>query len=120
MVKIEAVIQPLKLEEVRAALETLEIREITISQVMQNGDASAPYFYRGAEYRNAAARVKLEVLVSPDRVDEVISAVMRASDTSESGEPGGKILTCQVANASRIHSGVHVLGIPADSLPAHT
>jgi nitrogen regulatory protein PII len=108
MVKIEAVIQPLKLEETRAALDALEVREITMSEVQDHGAASLSCFYRGAEYRSAVARIKLEMLVSGDNVDEVIAALMRAARTRESGDRDGRILVYDLADAIKIHSGVHV------------
>ena len=106
--KIEAVIHPFKLEEAKAALEALDIREITISEVLDHGGTAATFSYRGAEYRAAVARVKLEILVSGDSVDEVIAAVMRAARTPARGDRDGRILVYEVADAIRIHSGVHV------------
>jgi nitrogen regulatory protein P-II 1 len=108
MVKIEAVIQPLKLDEAKAALEELEIRDITITEVLDHGSASVSYYYRGAEYRGGVARIKLEVLVSEDNVDQVIAAVMRAARTRESGNRDGRILVYEVADAVSIHSGAHM------------
>jgi len=79
MVKIEALVRSNKLDEIKAMLESLEIPEITISEVFSNGGPMAPTaMYRGAEYRVNIPRVKLELLVSSLRVDEVVQAVSRA------------------------------------------
>jgi nitrogen regulatory protein P-II 1 len=107
MVKIEAVIQPHKLEEATAALAELDICEITISEVLDYG-ASVSTYYRGSEYRSAVSRVKVEMLVADDDVDAVTSAVLRAAKTREAGDRDGRILVYQVADAIRIHSGVHI------------
>jgi nitrogen regulatory protein P-II 1 len=107
MVKIEALIHPFKMEEARAALEALDVREFTACEVFDHGEASGTSVYRGAAYRSAAARIKLEMLVSRDDVDSVIEAVMRAARTRERGDRDGRILVYQIADAINIHSGTH-------------
>jgi nitrogen regulatory protein P-II 1 len=108
MLKIEAVIQPSRLEETRAALEALDIREITVSEVLNHGSGGTRSFYRGAEYRSAVGRVKLEMLVSNDSLDSVISSVVQAARTRSAGDIDGKILVYEVADAINIHSGTHL------------
>ena len=75
MVKIEAVIQPFKLDDVKAALDGLGVERITIVAVTEHGrSVSQKGVYRGAEYLVDVPRVKLEMFVSSLRVDEVIEA----------------------------------------------
>jgi len=108
MVKIEAVIQPSKLEDTKAALEAVDIREMTISDVLDHGHGCSKSFYRGAEYRSAVGRVKLEMLVCDDAVDSVISSVMRAARTGVAGDIDGRILVYEIADAINIHSGARL------------
>jgi nitrogen regulatory protein P-II 1 len=108
MLKIEAVIQPSRLEDTRTALEALGIWEITVSEVLDHGHGYATSFYRGSEYRSAVSRVKVEALVSNEALDSVISGVMRAARTRAAGDIDGKILVYEVADAIYIHSGEHL------------
>jgi nitrogen regulatory protein P-II 1 len=108
MVKIEALVRSHKLDEIKATLESLEIPEVTISEVFCNGGPMAPTaMYRGAEYRVNIPRVKLEILVSSLRVEEVVEAVSRAARTGAPGDDG-TILVYEIADAIRIRSGTHV------------
>jgi nitrogen regulatory protein PII len=108
MVKIEALVRSNKLDEIKAMLESLEISEITISEVFCNGGPMAPTaMYRGAEYRVNIPRVKLELLISSLRVDEVVEAVSRAARTGAPGDDG-TILVYEIADAIRIRSGTPV------------
>ena len=108
MVKIEALVRSHKLDEIKATLESLEIPEVTISEVFCNGGPMAPTaMYRGAEYRVNIPRVKLEMLVSSLRVEEVVEAVSRAARTGAPGDDG-TILVFEVADAIRIRSGTRV------------
>lgn len=108
MIKLEAVIHPFKLEDAKEVLRELEVRDITISDVLDHGAASVTSYYRGASYRASVSRVKLEMLVSDERADQVVSALMRATRTTASGDRDGRILVYEVADAIRIHSGVHL------------
>jgi nitrogen regulatory protein P-II 1 len=108
MVKIEAVIQPSKLEGIKAALAAVDIRELTVSDVLDHGNGCTRSFYRGAEYRSAVGRVKLEMLVSNDAVDSVISSVIRAARTCAAGDIDGRILVYEIADAINIHSGARL------------
>jgi nitrogen regulatory protein P-II 1 len=108
MMKIEALVRSHKLDEIKVMLESLEIGEVTISEVFCNGGPMAPTaMYRGAEYRVNIPRVKLEMLVSSLRVEEVVEAVSRAGRTGGPGDDG-TILVYEVADAIRIRSGTHV------------
>jgi nitrogen regulatory protein P-II 1 len=108
MFKIEAVIQASKLASVKACLEDLGIGGISISDVLiQSGPSSQKLFYRGAEYSADSAMLKLEILVSSFRLDEVVDAISRAARTNLAWDDG-TIVVCEVADAIRIRSGERV------------
>ncbi len=113
MLKIEAVIQASRFEDTRAALEALDIRELIVSEVMDHGHGYSTNFYRGAEYHVPVGRVKLEMLVSDDAMDSVVSSVMRAARTRVPGDIDGRILVYEVADAINIHSGEHLQYVTA-------
>ena len=87
MLKIEAIIQPFKLEDVRIALGALGIQGFMISEAVSHG-GPVPHraFYRGAEYRVDVPRLRLEILVSSDGVDEVTEALSLAARTTIPGD----------------------------------
>jgi len=105
MLKIEAVIQPHKLDEVRVMLKNLGIGGAMIHQVIEHDGRSKAY-YRGAEYPAEIPRIKIELLISPERAEEVVSGLMRSARTSSGDD--GTILICEVADAIRIHTGAHL------------
>jgi nitrogen regulatory protein P-II 1 len=105
MVKIEALIQPFKLEDVKAALAPLGIGSIMISEVFEcGGPAPVTGMYRGHAYRLDLPKVKLEILTSSLLIDDVVDAVTRAARTNGPGDDG-MILVHEVADAIRIRSG---------------
>ena len=104
MVKLEVVIRPFKLEAVEATLESLGIHGFTTSNVVDHDFAARKEVYRGSEYRVGLPKVKVEILVAPDRADEVIEALTRAARTSLDGDDGA-ILIFEVADAVRIRTG---------------
>jgi nitrogen regulatory protein P-II 1 len=104
MVKIEAIIQPFKLEDVKTTLETLCIEEFTISEVVAHGGPVAnKAFFRGAEYCVDVPMFRLEMLVSSRRADEVIEALSRAASTTIPGD-AGTIRVYELADAVRIRT----------------
>ncbi|MCC7175501.1 MAG: P-II family nitrogen regulator [Bryobacterales bacterium] len=105
MKKIEAIIQPFKLEEVREALKGIGIEGMTISEVRGHGRQSEhKEVYRGQEYQVVLLpRVKLEMVVPSARVAEVIETVISAARTGKIGD--GKIFVYDVAEAIRIRDG---------------
>jgi nitrogen regulatory protein PII len=108
MVKIEAVIQPFKLDEVKAALEGIGVECTTTSEALEHGARAAHKgFYRGAEYRIDSPRVKVEIVTFADRADEVIEALSRAARTRASADDG-VILVYEVADAIRISTGARL------------
>jgi nitrogen regulatory protein P-II 1 len=113
MLKIDAIIQASRFEDTKAALEALDIRELIASEVTDHGHGYATNFYRGAEYHAPVGRVKLEMLVSDDAVDSVVSSIMRAARTRVPGDIDGRILIYQVADAINIHSGEHLQYVTA-------
>ena len=108
MVKIEAVIRPHKLDDVKAALESLAIEDITLYEILDHSPRVVhPAAYRGRQYLADIPRVKLEFLVSSERADEVIDTVLRAARTSVPGDDG-TILAYELTDAVRIRSGARL------------
>jgi nitrogen regulatory protein P-II 1 len=104
MKKIEAIIQPFKLEEVKEALKGIGIDGMTITEVRGHGRQKGhKEVYRGQEYNvDLLPKVKVEMIVPDTRADEVISTVMSAARTGNIGD--GKIFTYDVAEAIRIRN----------------
>ena len=104
MKKIEAVIQPFKLEEVKEALKSIGIDGMTISEVRGHGRQKGhKEVYRGQEYSvDLLPKVKVEMVVPSDRVDEVVKTVTAAARTGNIGD--GKIFLYDVAEAIRIRN----------------
>jgi nitrogen regulatory protein P-II 1 len=105
MVKVEAIVQPLKLDEVREALADLGIEGVTIVSVLNHcGSPGLKARYRGGEYFADVPKVKLEMVVSSEDADEVIDCISRAT---RSGLPGddSMILVSEIADAIRLRNG---------------
>jgi len=102
MVKIEAVIQPSKLDNAREALSNIAIDGMTVSEVRGCGRQKGhKEVYRGQEYQvDLLHKIKLEMVVSSDRKDEVIRALAEAVRTGAIGD--GKIFVSDVESAIRI------------------
>jgi nitrogen regulatory protein P-II 1 len=108
MIKIEAIIQPFRLDAVKLALGGLGIEGITISHVLDHGGpAGLKTFYRGAEYHVDVPRVKLEMLVSSLQTDEVVEAILQAARTNGPGDDG-TILVTEIADAISVRTGERV------------
>ena len=105
MKKVECIIKPYKLEEVKGALTELGIQGMTISEVKGFGRQKGhTELYRGSEYTiDFVPKVRVEVVVPDDRVAEVANAVMKAAQTGKIGD--GKILVVPVEEAIRIRTG---------------
>ena len=106
MVKIEAVIQPAKVEEVRAALGALGVAGTLLLHPIAGG-GEARSCYRGAEYTVDTPRVKVELLAQAERVEEIVAALMHAARTRLPGDDG-TIVVYEVADAIRIRTGAHL------------
>jgi nitrogen regulatory protein P-II 1 len=107
MKKIEAIIQPFKLDEVREALTGIGVEGITISEVRGHGRQKGhTEFYRGAEYTvDLIPKVKLEMVVADARVDQIMKVLGDAARTGKIGD--GKVFVSNVEDAVRIRNGEH-------------
>ncbi|SFJ85307.1 P-II family nitrogen regulator [Methylophaga sulfidovorans] len=105
MKKIEAIIKPFKLDDVRQALSDIGVTGMTVTEVKGFGRQKGhTEFYRGAEYVvDFLPKVKLEIAVSDDKVDSVIEAVIKAANTGRIGD--GKIFVTPLEQAIRIRTG---------------
>jgi len=104
MKKIEAVIQPFKLDEVKEALKGLGIDGMTITDVRGHGRQKGhKEVYRGQEYNvDLLPKVKVELVIPAARADEVINTLVRAARTGKIGD--GKIFVTDVGEAIRIRN----------------
>lgn len=105
MKKIEAIIQPFKIDEVKEALKGIGIDGMTISEVRGHGRQKGhKEVYRGQEYSvDLLPKVKVEMVVPAGRSDEVLAALTTAARTGKIGD--GKIFVYDVAEAIRIRNG---------------
>jgi nitrogen regulatory protein P-II 1 len=104
MKKIEAIIQPHKLEDVKEALKGIGIDGMTISEVRGHGRQKGhKEVYRGMEYQvDLLPKVKIEMVVADDRSSEVIQTVVQSARTGKIGD--GKVFVYDVAEAIRIRN----------------
>ncbi|MBI4877980.1 MAG: P-II family nitrogen regulator [Acidobacteria bacterium] len=104
MKKIEAIIQPFKLEEVKDALVAIGIDGMTVSEVRGHGRQKGhKEVYRGQEYQvDLLPKVKIEMVIPAGRLDEVVRTVVGAARTGKIGD--GKIFVFDVAEAIRIRN----------------
>jgi nitrogen regulatory protein P-II 1 len=104
MKKIEAIIQPFKLDEVKEALQAIGIEGMTISEVRGHGRQKGhKEVYRGQEYTvDLLPKVRIELVVSDSRVDEVTRTIVQAARTGKIGD--GKIFVMDVLEAIRIRN----------------
>lgn len=102
MKKIEAIIQPSKLGEVKQAMHNLGIEGLTISEVRGHGRQKGHIeHYRGSEYDiDLLPKLKLEMVVTSERTEEIIEALAKAARTGKIGD--GKIFVFAVEEAIRI------------------
>lgn len=105
MKKVEAVIKPFKLEEVKEALGAVGVQGLTVSEVKGFGRQKGhKELYRGAEYVvEFLPKVKLEVVVSDGACPQVVEAIVKAASTGRIGD--GKIFVIPVDDAVRIRTG---------------
>ncbi len=105
MKKIEAIIQPFKLEEVKEALKNIGIDGMTISEVRGHGRQKGhKEVYRGQEYNvDLLPKVRFDLVVPNERLDEVVDTITNAARTGKIGD--GKIFVYDVAEAIRIRNG---------------
>jgi nitrogen regulatory protein P-II 1 len=105
MKKIEAIVQPFKMEEVKEALKNIGIDGMTISEVRGHGRQKGhKEVYRGQEYNvDLLPKVKFELVIADARLEEVVECVTNAARSGKIGD--GKIFVYDVAEAIRIRNG---------------
>ena len=104
MKKIEAIIKPFKLDEVREALSEIGIEGLTVTEVKGFGRQKGhTELYRGAEYViDFLPKMKLEIVISDDKLDKVIENIKSAAHTGKIGD--GKIFVSSIEQAVRIRT----------------
>lgn len=105
MKKIEAIIKPFKLDDVKDALNKLGISGMSVTEVKGFGRQKGhKEIYRGAEYQvDFIAKVKVDVVVESDMVEKAIAAILAHASTGQIGD--GKIFIMPVENVIRIRTG---------------
>ncbi len=105
MKKIEAVIKPFKLDDVKEALNEIGIHGMTISEVKGYGRQKGhKEIYRGAEYVvDFVPKIKIEILVDDERVNEVVDTICTTANTEKIGD--GKIFILPVDDVIRVRTG---------------
>ena len=104
MKKIEAIIKPFKLEDVKDALSEVEVSGMTVSEVKGYGRQQGhSELYRGAEYVvDFLPKIKIEIIVKEDDVDKAIEAIIRSARTGKIGD--GKIFVSSIERVIRIRT----------------
>jgi len=105
MKKIEAIIKPFKLEDVKEALSEIGIQGMTVTEVKGFGRQKGhTEIYRGSEYTvDFLPKVKLEIVVDDGKVADVVDAVVKTANTGKIGD--GKVFVSSVEQAIRIRTG---------------
>jgi nitrogen regulatory protein P-II 1 len=105
MKKVEAIIKPFKLDEVKEALQEAGIQGLTVTEIKGFGRQKGhTELYRGAEYVvDFLPKVKIEVVLTDDMVDTAVEAIIAAARTDKIGD--GKIFVTPVEQAIRIRTG---------------
>jgi len=104
MKKIEAIIKPFKLEDVKEALTALGVQGMTVSEVKGFGRQKGhTEIYRGSEYTvDFLPKLKIEVVVSDALAQSAVDAIVKAAKTGKIGD--GKVFVCPIENAVRIRT----------------
>jgi nitrogen regulatory protein PII len=104
MKKIEAIIKPFKLEEVKDALGEIGIEGMTVTEVKGFGRQKGhTEIYRGSEYTvDFLPKVRIEVVVADSRVDAAVAAIIKAAKTGKIGD--GKVFVSKIEEAIRIRT----------------
>ncbi|MDE0014069.1 MAG: P-II family nitrogen regulator [Candidatus Poribacteria bacterium] len=105
MKKLECIIRPFKLEEVKEALSSVGVRGMTVSEVRGFGRSRGhTELYRGSEYTiEFVPKLKIEIVVAEENVDKVVEAVQQAAATGKIGD--GKIFVLPIDETIRIRTG---------------
>lgn len=104
MKKIEAIIRPFKLDDVREALSEIGVRGMTLTEVKGYGRQKGhTETYRGAEYKiDFLPKVKLEIIAKDAMVESIVSTIIKAAKTGEVGD--GKIFVSSVEDVIRVRT----------------
>ncbi len=104
MKKIEAIIRPFKLDEVREALSEIGVRGMTITEVKGYGRQKGhTELYRGAEYKiDFLPKVKIEIVAPDNMVDKIVSTIIKAAKTGQVGD--GKIFIYPIEEVIRVRT----------------
>jgi nitrogen regulatory protein P-II 1 len=102
---VTAVIKPFKVDDVKAALETLGVHGLTISEVQGYGRQKGhTEVYRGAEYKvDFVPKIKIEVVVDDESAEELVTAITSAAQTGKIGD--GKVWVVPVETVVRVRTG---------------
>ncbi|MFN0156740.1 MAG: P-II family nitrogen regulator [Bacteroidota bacterium] len=105
MKKIEAIIRPFRLDDVREALGEIGVKGMTLTEVKGYGRQKGhTELYRGSEYQiDFLPKVKLEVIVADGMVDKVVDTIVKAAKTGQVGD--GKIFVYPVEDVIRVRTG---------------
>ena len=105
MKKIEAIIKPFKLDDVKEALNEIGIQGMTVSEVKGYGRQKGhKEIYRGAEYAvDFIPKIKIEIVTVADQADRVVETIQEAASTGKIGD--GKIFVVSVEQALRVRTG---------------
>ena len=105
MKKVEAIIKPFKLEDVKEALSEIGIQGMTVTEVKGFGRQKGhTEIYRGSEYTvDFLPKVKLEIVVDDDQAEEVVDKIVSTANTGKIGD--GKVFVSAVEQAVRIRTG---------------
>jgi nitrogen regulatory protein P-II 1 len=105
MKKVEAIIKPFKLDEVKEALHEIGVQGITVTEAKGFGRQKGhTELYRGAEYVvDFLPKVKIEIVLMPEQVEPAVEAILKAARTGRIGD--GKIFVLDVEEAVRIRTG---------------
>ena len=104
MKKIEAIIKPFKLEDVKDALAEVGVEGMTVSEVKGFGRQKGhTEIYRGSEYTvDFLPKIKMDIVLADDQVERAVSAIVKAAKTGKIGD--GKVFVSAIENAIRIRT----------------
>ena len=105
MKKVEAIIKPFKLDEVKEALQQIGVQGLTVTEVKGFGRQKGhTELYRGAEYVvDFLPKIKLEIVIAEEMVDKAVEAIIEAANTGRIGD--GKIFVLPLGESIRIRTG---------------
>ena len=105
MKKIEAIIKPFKLDDVKESLNEIGVHGMTVTEVSGYGRQKGhKEIYRGAEYVvDFVPKIKIEIVINKERVDEAVQTICDAANTGKIGD--GKIFVMPVEQAIRVRTG---------------